>query len=277
MVYKFSPASELALENLREGQFYCRHFEDYNDPFELWFNVESGLPELDHNNLRFQKAVTAWGFPNLRKEDLPLDEEIWKEYFGSLAEGAPAFSFDHARITCFSDEINNLLMWSHYADGLRGFCIEFNESEIFEEDSNIFLVDVNYTNKPPLIDTLEYAVIQDQYDYAVEHGYEEYEGELRRFELNEIIRTAVASKPKEWEYEKERRLVIITPDENKQPILHKYPLKSIKAIILGEKMDADFKVKISQILFDLGLPIETRMAIRSKDTYKIDIVNSNFQ
>ena len=61
-------------------------------------------------------------------------------------------------------------MWSHYAGGLRGFCIEFNEEEIFEEDSSTFLVDVIYSNKPPIIDSLEYAVIQDQYEYALEHG-----------------------------------------------------------------------------------------------------------
>ena len=108
MIYKYFPPSVQSLENLNAGHLYCRHFEDYNDPFELWFNIESGLPELDDNDRRFQKAVSAWGFPNSKKTDLPLDEELWKDYFGSLAEGAPAFIFESARITCFSSEIDNL-------------------------------------------------------------------------------------------------------------------------------------------------------------------------
>jgi hypothetical protein len=273
MIYKFSPPSEYALENLKTGTLFCRHFEDFNDPFEFWFKLESGLPDLDDLSIRFQRAVTAWGFPGIKKADPVLDDEIWVEYFGSLAEGAPLFTFDNARITCFSSEINNLLMWSHYADGLRGFSIEFNEAELIDEDESTSIVKVNYTNKPPIIDSLEYAIINDQFEFAIEHGYEEYEGEVRRVELNEIIRNAIASKPKEWQYEKELRLVIMASKEDKKPVSFKYPSKSIKSIILGEKMSDDFKTRIKDLVSDLDLPITIKTAVRSKDAYHIKVLD----
>ena len=29
-------------------------------------------------------------------------------------------------VACFTTELNNILMWSHYADGHKGFCLEFD-------------------------------------------------------------------------------------------------------------------------------------------------------
>lgn len=204
---------------------------------------------------------------------MPLDEDNWKDYFGGLAEGAPLFVFDQTRITCFCSEVTNLLMWSHYADGLSGFCIEFDEAEIINEDEQTFLVQANYTDRPPLIDSLVYAVTEDQFEYALEHGYEEYEGELRRIELNEILRAAIASKPKEWQYEKEVRLIIKSSEENRNAILYKYPSHSIKSVILGEKSSIDFKARIKEVLAHLNLPIDVKVATRSKDAYQILIQN----
>jgi hypothetical protein len=46
MIYKFSAATEHSLANLESGTFYCRHL-DYNDPFEQWWKLESGMPDVD--------------------------------------------------------------------------------------------------------------------------------------------------------------------------------------------------------------------------------------
>ena len=271
MIYKFTAPSEHALSNLRSGSLYCRHFEDYNDPFELWWNLENGLPPFDDDNERFKAAVAAWGFTGMKMNEIPLDRDTWDEFFGSLTDYEPSFTFTDTRITCFCSEAQNLLMWSHYADGLRGFCLEFDENELFVEDEYKYLVPVNYTDKPPHIDSFVYAVTHDQFEYAAEHGYEEYEGELRRKELNEIMRTAVASKLKEWSYEKETRLVIQTDGKDKTAIPYKYPSHSLKSIIIGEKMSPEFRSELKAVLESLDSPVNTRVALRSKESYTLTI------
>lgn len=271
MIYKFTPPSPYALSNLQMHGLFCRHFADYNDPFELWAKIKDGLPEFDDNNERFQNAIAAWGFPETKKAELPLDEEDLMEYLGGLVDGAPLFIFDHARITCFSYDQKNLLMWSHYADGLRGFCIEFDESKIFKEDERSFMVPVNYADKPPVIDTFVYAVTQDLFEYAIDHGYEEYEGESFRSELNRMIRYAVASKPKEWMYEQEVRLVIITDSDDRSPVIHTYPPESVKSIIIGEKMPDEYKSQLIEAAQSAGLSIPFKIASRSPDFYELVI------
>lgn len=41
---------------------------------------------------------------------------------------AIAAKMQHQGIACFSAKVDDLLMWSHYADGHRGFCLEFEGS-----------------------------------------------------------------------------------------------------------------------------------------------------
>jgi Protein of unknown function (DUF2971) len=276
MIYKFCAPSQYALTNLESESLYCRHFEDYNDPFEFWGKLERGLPAADDNNERFRRAIAAWGFPDTKKEDLPLDEDLYIDFFGSLAENAPLFTFENSRICCFCPEISNLLMWSHYADGLRGFCLKFDETALFKPDEHIALVPVIYSDKPPVIDTLVYSVTEDQFEYAVEHGYEEYEGELRRMELNEMLQAAFASKPAEWSYEKEVRLIIQSPQEDKNPMSYKYASNALKSIIIGEKMPADFRLRIANVLTKLKTDITTKIAVRSSQEYRLIIEDIGF-
>ncbi|ROT94445.1 DUF2971 domain-containing protein [Histidinibacterium lentulum] len=59
----------------------------------------------------------------------PQDEDVIA-YFNECKDYQPPFQEmrDGVRIACFGSQRDNLLMWSHYADGLRGFCIVFDEN-----------------------------------------------------------------------------------------------------------------------------------------------------
>src|SRR3546814_7447189 len=70
------------------------------------------------------------------------------------------------RISCFSSEADNLLMWSHYGDGLRGFCITFDEEAITRGDTTGYVLDVAYLDAPPHVDSFIYGVAWDQDWYS---------------------------------------------------------------------------------------------------------------
>jgi DUF2971 family protein len=85
---------------------------------------------------------------------------------------------DSIRIACFGSEPGNLLMWSHYADGLRGFCVVFDEKLIVSAEPEGYLTNVAYLEKPPLVDSFVYAVACDQQDYHL-IAIEETETQIR--------------------------------------------------------------------------------------------------
>src|SRR3546814_12320835 len=60
----------------------------------------------------------------------------------------------------------SLLMWSHYGDGLRGFCIAFDEEAITRGDTTGYVLDVAYLDAPPHVDSFIYGVAWDQDWYS---------------------------------------------------------------------------------------------------------------
>ena len=78
------------------------------------------------------------------------------------------------RFKLISSEKNadNLLMWAHYDNGLRGFCLEFDKDFILTDEVNANIFEVLYENKPSTIDTAVSAVLIDQADYHEDAIYD---------------------------------------------------------------------------------------------------------
>jgi len=132
---KFFGPSDYSLANLDRAVLYCQHYSAYNDPFEFWASLSSGVPDFFEERARFQAALQAWGYDPIASADNEslngLIEEA-REYLEECVLYAPPFEEmrDSFRLTCFAKEFGQLLMWSHYADGLRGFVVVFDEREL---------------------------------------------------------------------------------------------------------------------------------------------------
>ncbi|ARP64270.1 hypothetical protein A9K65_013420 [Mesorhizobium sp. WSM1497] len=285
---KFCGPTSYALENLRNGVLYCQHYEGFNDPFEFWADIETGIPDPVTARDRFIAAATAWGFE--RFEDAVSENAT--EYFEGLDGSEPPFErmLDKMRIACFASETDNLPMWSHYADGLRGFCIVFDEAAVINVKPEAFILDVAYQDVPPRVDTFVYAVAYDQEDYHA-MAIEETESEIKRGDtssevwlepykgaLEEALVTmrgmwkdVFATKPSEWKYENERRLLTDALREGKEPVLRPYPPEAVKEIIIGERMPAGYRDRLLEIIRARLGDRPVRTARRSTDRYAIFI------
>jgi hypothetical protein len=273
LIYKYCPPNRFTLDNLRSRTIFCRHPGQFNDPFEFWATVQEGVPDFREDEARFRAAVAAWGFPGDIIDNLPLDRDTLKDYFDGLADGAPSMNliYDRARVSCFSSDAANLLMWSHYSDGMRGCCLGFDSCLVATETESCFFADVQYMKSPPVIDTLVYAVVEDLFNYAIEHGYEEYDGESLRKQLNELMALALSSKPEEWRYEKERRLIIHTKPADTGSCLHRYTAPALQRVIIGEKMDPGYRLELMAVISQLDAPVVVQEAVRSDATYSLTI------
>lgn len=130
-MFKYAKVDEHTLDNLRKRQLYCRHYQDFNDPFECWVEERSDVPDVLVQTERFNAVVKAWGYDVDPSSE--TDMAMYREYVASLVDypwSKYQLTLESARIACFCRRADNLLMWAHYADGMRGLCVEFDREAI---------------------------------------------------------------------------------------------------------------------------------------------------
>jgi hypothetical protein len=286
-LYKFSGPTEYALQNLERGVIFCQHYSAYNDPFEFWSNVLEGVPDPDTEPERFVAATKAWGF-----EPGSADDENLVEYFDQCSEEQPSFGEwrESTRIACFGSEPDNLLMWSHYADGLRGFCLVFDDTEILEASPrSSFAIDVAYLDAPRNADAFVCAICNDQIDYhemaiGEAEGQAKYQGKIDPFledyrktldssilGWQEIMQMVFATKPTDWSYEAERRLLVQASTDSHDPLFHPYPNTALREVLIGERMSGAFRDRLELIISKSYPDVSVRIVKRSPSKFRLEI------
>lgn len=293
---KFSGPTGHALQNLDKGEIYCQHYSAYNDPFEFWTKITSGIPNAHEEPARYLAALRAWGFDYSTVDEALADTIIRDsvdEYFEECELYAPPFEAmrQGMRISCFGSDGNNLLMWSHYGDGLRGFCVKFDEDALIGGRTDCYVLDVAYRDVPPAVDSLVYGVAWDQDWYsqvAIEEteravryqGRSERQGEIAMYEesgaeairlMREIWQHVFATKPAEWKYERERRLLVQTAATDIAPVLRKYDRNAVREIIVGERMPDDFRTRLLAIVRKHYAHADVKTARRTNGAYTLTI------
>lgn len=101
--------------------------------------------------------------------------------------------------------------------------------------------------------------------------YEEAGAEAVRM-MHDILRHAFGTKPAEWRYERERRLLVQSGRKDELPILRKYPFEVIRQVFMGERAPLDYRrrheVALSKTFGDV--PVAT--ASRLSSAYCLEIV-----
>lgn len=138
-LYKFqSFENKYSLENLRQREIWFSKPEGLNDPFDCAISVR-----VTYNDEELMKFITDYYFENLKKEgksegifllksqhlqDGIPSEELKKEITSALdvTEQSKMDIYRNLGVACFSTNLTDILMWSHYADGHKGFCLEFD-------------------------------------------------------------------------------------------------------------------------------------------------------
>jgi hypothetical protein len=188
-----------------------------NIPEESWKEiVESDDPVLSLSRHLAQRAVPTdlRYVENARLLNLEVKSEIEKKEKNWDAMR------DEIKIACFSERLDSLPMWAHYADNHRGFCIEYDLSKE-PEGKTAPLFPVIYT-KAPL------DITKDLLDMPNQSGH--------------LAIKAAIYKNNDWSYEHEWRLVFyrfIDPLD-----INGYP---IKAIYLGTKISDENKRELMEL------------------------------
>ena len=130
------------------------------------------------------------------------------------------------------------LLWAHYSNSHRGFCIEFDKNELLNNDKIILADSVSYTDSPPEI------LFRDT---------------LPKNNLN-LKNKSGFYKSNRWSYEEEFRIVTSTNE------LISYSPNSVTGIYFGLKMAENDKQKILDL-----------MKHKHIDYYQIELVKNSYK
>lgn len=152
------------------------------------------------------------------------------------------------KITCFSEDRNNMLMWSHYAKNHSGICFEFDTKAMI-----VHLADQAKINRIP-----SYLFLKAVYD-----------DKRKNYPFNSSddpspLLMWIKTKSIEWEYERDIRLVSLKWEEN---LLSISP-NIIPKLYLGCQISKEHEEKIIK-LCKLNFP-ETEI-------YKMFLSDQEFQ
>jgi hypothetical protein len=130
-LFRYYPANLQTLENVKRQCLYFGSVVDFNDPFES--HILPPAAQGDEEILRELRAHydSAPDVPEAMRSQI---QAMNPATFGRLiAKSAVEMllaekeTFKTTRgVTCFSQRNENLLMWSHYASGGAGLCLEFD-------------------------------------------------------------------------------------------------------------------------------------------------------
>ena len=284
MIYKYFPPTDNSLDSLRKNSIYFQHYSQFNDPFEFWAANWTGVPNVNPERSRYIEAMRSWGFVLDG-----FDEEYpgFDGYFEEVNQDLLDFTrlYQQSKVACFCADPKILLMWSHYADGMRGYCAAYDEKLLSQIAPNCHLIEVTYTVSPPTVDTLLYDIAWDQYEYcmmAIEE--EQWNGSVTglskdfqmaanesKRQMRQIWQQAFATKPINWKYEKEKRLVVLATQRHRRGELRRMPEGTLKEIIVGERMNEDFKRTLLQIASTSHREVHIRRMRTASDEYKLTI------
>ena len=163
----------------------------------------------------------------------------------NLAKDALAQKLNETfKIGCLATNPKNRLMWSHYADGHKGFCIEY---DFKNAPKDLLPLPVIYSQKRPLI----------PWEMALDQSAET----KSKCILQMII--GLLTKDKEWEYEDEWRLLLSSSENSNINI-------PISAIYLGAKINKENKNIVVEICNRQNIPLNQMIIDRGHYELHID-------
>lgn len=244
MLYKYHSFTPASIGNLATRQVWFSRPVRFNDPFDCAVPpYRNPMPDSDFARL-YQYVRSHCEDPDtldaqyrpLGPKDPTFRDEVRKGLGHGLEE--QRFKMQHSRgVCCLSEKNDDLLMWSHYADAHKGFCLGFNtDSEPFSSARP-----VRYTTEVPVVNPISVLLDQDEKAFLA----------------------MILTKFDSWSYEKEWR---VFHKEADTPF--GYEKGVLQAVHFGLAMPESQKIVIGKLLDGTG----THLYQMERDPMKFAVV-----
>ena len=240
------------LKNLKNNQIFLNSPQNFNDPFDCWLtaNFQDYIRSemLKNKDKVLLNINEKYNLSNTDKEEiikylesddflnsLNIKQILTKQCRYKELEQLNNKLQSIFKVSCFSVDSKNLLMWSHYAKNHQGFCVEYDISKITPQHTfRINFWPIIYRTK-----TLDIALLKEITKVIKNTP-----------DLAPITRVIIGTiKPKDWSYEQEWRFILRHIDDD----LFTMPVKP-SCVYLGAKIEADNETQIIKILDEQNIP-----------------------
>lgn len=273
-LFRYRTCNELSVDAFQNDIIYAVTADKFNDPYdtlvrydldeiEKWVNTVMNTEALGQMKTWFAQG---WDLPKEIKHILPKEmtdvlkvalssiedisdyeeriEETRKRiisqielYFPILSETSKRYS----AIACFSESVESVLMWSHYANSHKGFALEYNFRPTLEQPiKNVGLFPVVYSKERfDISDYIAWAFLRII-------GFPAKMPDISASIKNALWKSDI------WAYEKEWRMIDSTPREitdERASTIHYKPI----AIYYGRHMSGDDKKKLHELAREKGI------------------------
>jgi|LGOV01.1.fsa_nt_gb hypothetical protein len=280
--YRSFDKNGYSIEILEKNKIYLSTPEEFNDPYDCSLSVmiqeltsyndkiwkvyydvgmsKEEVVELKSNN-DFDYELTKMFLIKSKEYTIEkaeinakiISEVIKKEY--ELLEHTYGNLFKKGMyITCFSENVDSILMWSHYSNDHKGFSIEYDFSQLGIKDVRSRLLE-------PIIYSEE---VFDATPYI--------KGSKGNKNYNNLFSTyASTTKSKAWEYEREWRYILpLGPSEKKQYLYAPKP----KAVYLGSKVTNENKNYMIVLAKKYNFQVYQMKMERNKFSLSYELIHS---
>jgi hypothetical protein len=182
--------------------------------------------------------------------DTPLQDDVERAFYnyflGKVVE---------TPVACFSKRPDSVVMWAHYGREGSGISLGFDEDALVNQFPLAYVGDIAYSDSPAKVPS---GIIK----YATATGKRRHTFRL----LSIGRRAAYFMKRTDWQYEAERRVVVLPEavEDRNGVLLGRVNPKALRFIILGPKADLAVKQLCQERARDWGIPlIELRIGSRT--------------
>jgi len=251
-LFKYREVNKLSINNLLNDSVWLSNPIEFNDPYDSSFTYNFalfGVKSFNKNVDNFLSNSSRSEFSKKEIQRIKQSKDSFQEINSIIRESAKPeerinldkieellldkmqkdlyqdFNIqikNSLRVCSFSTINNSLLMWSHYAKNHTGFCIEYDIGSLKYDSLQRQLYPIIYTDI--LFDTTKYHNVD------------------LKDKNNLYMMLSALYKSKEWQYEKEWRLII-----HGGVNIENHPMPKPKAIYLGSQINNDNKEELIKI------------------------------
>jgi hypothetical protein len=246
-LYKYRSGSIKDIETLSRKKIFVPDFNNLNDIYKNDFSFELDIA-LNNANIHYPHVIKdGFGEPmmapvmlsrGLKHLDLEIHRTKIRENIRSFRErifGMGVYSLSHIA--------KNHLMWAHYSNEYKGYCIEY---KIPPKN--------NCSKDTPCLYPVEYVEAPHKIEWSL----------IEHYNIGLLKYYMIGNKPMCWNYELEYRAIFPTGQKE-----FDIPYE-IESIIFGPESEPNLKQSIKDIF---GTTIIYREAIKMAGTYELDVVD----
>ncbi|MDQ7838393.1 MAG: DUF2971 domain-containing protein [Thermodesulfobacteriota bacterium] len=240
-LYKYQSLSAHSLAALTNNTIWLAKPKSFNDPFDCAITLDRQKYKesvMHAISVAMERAKSDRLRPEHLQDVWPGDKEAFERFRDSLLK-----LVQNMGICSFSALPNHLLMWSHYANHHRGFCIGYDccEGTKFRELAH----EVRYEDSVPSLTVADFAPPDNE----------------------EALDALWLTKAKCWSYEQEWRVMMNEGDKAYQAP------SSVVSVIFGARMPESDRIMVAQALRHQP-EIEFKEAILRQGEFLIEIVEA---